>query len=243
MSPVAAFAIVLLVLSLVSGRLTGSLVTPAMVCVAAGLVLGLGVLGLVDVSFDSELVLLVGQVALVFLLFASASKLHLSLSHTDPQLPGRLLAIGMPLTILAGAALGAVLLPRLSFWEAAIMATLLAPTDAALGQAVVTNPRLPERFRQALDMESGLNDGLSVPFLTVFIALAEQEQARLPRAGEVPSFLPIALEAIGLGVLSGWRSGCQAAGCSVRHDGGASPPVPSNNTGPWRSRCWPGLWP
>jgi NhaP-type Na+/H+ or K+/H+ antiporter len=72
-----------------------------------------------------------------------------------------------------GTLVAVMVLGRLPFWEAAILAVILAPTDASLGQAVVTNPKVPARIRQALNIESGLNDGIAVPFLLLTIALAE----------------------------------------------------------------------
>jgi sodium/hydrogen antiporter len=116
----------------------------------------------------------------------------------DADLPGRLLGIGMPLTILLGMAAGAVLLTELEFWEAAIVAAVLAPTDAALGQAVVSSRAVPARIRQALSVESGLNDGLSVPFLALFLAIAVDQT--VPAASD---WLGFAAEQIGLGVLIG----------------------------------------
>ena len=91
----------------------------------------------------------------------------------------RLLGIGMPLTIVLGTACAALLLTDLTFWEVAIVGTVLAPTDA-LGQAVVSNPRVPVRVRQALNVEAGLNDGLSVPFLLLFLTLAVAEEELQP---------------------------------------------------------------
>jgi NhaP-type Na+/H+ or K+/H+ antiporter len=111
----------------------------------------------------------------------------------------RLLGIGMPLTIALGTALGALLLFRLTLLEAAIVATVLAPTDAALGHAVVSNKRVPERIRRALTVEAGLNDGLSVPFLTLFLVLVKAEHEVSPGL----FFLKVAAEQIGLGALSG----------------------------------------
>jgi sodium/hydrogen antiporter len=78
----------------------------------------------------------------------------------------------MPLTIALGTLIGILLFPNFSIWEACILAVILAPTDAALGQAVVSNPRVPIRIRQALNVESGLNDGIAVPVILVFISLA-----------------------------------------------------------------------
>jgi sodium/hydrogen antiporter len=104
----------------------------------------------------------------------------------------------MPLTIAFGTATAAVLLTDLSVWEAAIVGTVLAPTDAALGQAVVSNPRVPVRVRQALNVEAGLNDGLSVPFLALFLILAVEEEGLSTNL-----WVRFALEQVGLGILVG----------------------------------------
>ena len=86
--------------------------------------------------------------------------------------PIRLLLIGLPLTIAAGVGVGYLIFDDLTFFEVALLATMLAPTDAALGQAVVTNETVPSRVRESLNVESGLNDGICVPVLLVFLALA-----------------------------------------------------------------------
>jgi NhaP-type Na+/H+ or K+/H+ antiporter len=117
----------------------------------------------------------------------------------------------MPLTIALGTAAAALLLTELSFWEAAIVGTVLAPTDAALGQAVVSNPHVPVRVRQALNVEAGLNDGLSVPFLALFLSLAVAEEELQP-AG---FWIRFTLEQIGFGVLVGIGVGL-AGGWLVR---------------------------
>ena len=88
-------------------------------------------------------------------------------------MPVRLLGIGLPLTIVLGAAAAAAVFAELSVEEAVILAIVLAPTDAALGQAVVTEPRIPGRIRQGLNVESGLNDGICVPLLFAAVAVAE----------------------------------------------------------------------
>ena len=110
--------------------------------------------------------------------------------------PMRLLCIGLPLTIASGTVVAVALLSDLELWECAIVAAVLAPTDAALGQAVVTNPALPLRIRQGLNVESGLNDGGSVPFLTLFIGLAAAEE------GLGGGWLRFAVEQIGYGTLT-----------------------------------------
>jgi len=121
--------------------------------------------------------------------------------------PARLLGFGLPLTIALGATLAAALFGALSIPEAVVLAVLLAPTDAALGQAVVTEPRLPSRIRQGLNVESGLNDGICVPLLFIVLAVAEAD------AGDVSSShaLRLVVEEIGFGVVGGIIAGAVAA--------------------------------
>ncbi len=184
---------------LVSRRLEGTILTAPLVFVAAGVVLGPSGLGVVGFGLDDHAVLLLGEVALALVLFADAARINLSALQQNEDLPLRLLGIGMPLTIALGTAAAALVLTDLTFWEAAIVGTVLAPTDAALGQAVVSNPRVPLRLRQALNVEAGLNDGLSVPFLALFLTLAVAEEELQPAS----YWIRFALEQIGLGLLVG----------------------------------------
>jgi sodium/hydrogen antiporter len=183
---------------LVSRRLQGTILTAPIVFVAAGMVLGPAGLGVVEFGLDDHTVLLLGEIALALVLFTDAARINLSALRQNEGLPLRLLGIGMPLTIAFGTATAALLLTDLSFWEAAIVGTVLAPTDAALGQAVVSNPRVPVRVRQALNVEAGLNDGLSVPFLALFLILAAEEESLSANL-----WIRFALEQVGLGVLVG----------------------------------------
>jgi NhaP-type Na+/H+ or K+/H+ antiporter len=169
-----------------------------MVFVAAGIVAGPDVLDLVDLDLTHGTAFHVAELALAIVLFSDAARVELRSLREHTRLPARLLGIGMPATIALGMAAGAVLLTDLEFWEAAIVAAVLAPTDAALGEAVVSSPRVPLRIRQALNVESGLNDGLSVPFLALFLAIAADQT--LPAARD---WLAFAAEQIGLGVLIG----------------------------------------
>jgi NhaP-type Na+/H+ or K+/H+ antiporter len=191
-------ASVVFAFGLVSRRLEGTILTAPIVFVAAGMVLGPAAFGLVEFGLDDHTVLLVGEIALAIVLFTDAARINLSALRQNEGLPLRLLGIGMPLTIAIGTAAAALLLTNLSIWEAAIVGTVLAPTDAALGQAVVSNPRVPVRVRQALNVEAGLNDGLSVPFLALFLILAVEEE-RL----SANLWIRFALEQVGLGVLVG----------------------------------------
>jgi sodium/hydrogen antiporter len=199
---------------LVSRRLEGTILTPPIVFVAAGMVLGPAGLGVVEFGLDDHTVLLLGEIALALVLFTDAARINLSALRQNEGLPLRLLGIGMPLTLAFGTAAAALLLTDLSFWEAAIVGTVLAPTDAALGQAVVSNPRVPVRVRQALNVEAGLNDGLSVPFLALFLILAVEEEHLSANL-----WIRFALEQVGLGVLVGVGVGL-AGGWLVRRASG-----------------------
>jgi NhaP-type Na+/H+ or K+/H+ antiporter len=192
-------AIVVFAFGLVSHRLEGTVLTPPIVFVAAGLVFGPAVLGLVEFGLDTHTVLLVSEIALSLVLFTDAASINLSVLRQNEGLPLRLLGVGMPLTIALGTASAALLLTDLTFWEAAIVGSVLAPTDAALGQAVVSNPHVPVRVRQALNVEAGLNDGLSVPFLALFLTLAVAEEELQPAS----YWIRFALEQVGLGILVG----------------------------------------
>lgn len=165
-------ALFLLAFGVVSERLQRSVVTAPMAFAVFGYVMGPDGLGLLDIGFDSEIVRSMSEVTLVIVLFTDASRIDLRILKRNYHLPLRLLGIGLPLTVLSGTLLAAVMLDTLSFWEAAVAAAILAPTDAALGQAVVSSPKVPVRIRQALNVESGLNDGIALPIVLFFIHLA-----------------------------------------------------------------------
>jgi sodium/hydrogen antiporter len=169
----AVFIVLIFLFSLVSARLERTVVTAPMVFTAAGMGLFL-LLGTVPAwEGDREVFRRVAEVGLVLLLFTDASRTDLRVLNDIRSLAARLLSAGMLLTILLGSLIALVLFRRLSIWEAGILGALLAPTDAGLGQVIVTSPRVPMQIRQALNVEAGLNDGLSVPFLLFFIALAD----------------------------------------------------------------------
>lgn len=168
----AIIALFVLAFGLISGRLEKSLLTPPMAFVGFGLLVG-PVLGLIQLSPSQELVRLLAEFTLILVLFTDASRIDFSLLRRDYLLPLRMLSIGLPLTIAIGTVLALWLLgDQLRFWEAAALATILAPTDAALGQAVISSPRVPLCIRQAINVESGLNDGICLPFLLIFLSLA-----------------------------------------------------------------------
>ena len=193
-------AALVLAYALVSRRLSGSIITAPMVFVVGGIILGPDALGVVSFDLDDEVILLVAEITLVLILFTDATRIRLSTLGRGAELASRLLVIGFPLTIALGFVGATWLITGLEIWELAILAVVLAPTDAALGQAVVENTAVPARIRQALNVESGLNDGLSVPLLVVFLGLAGAEEGVEPAGWPV---VRLVLEQIGYGALIG----------------------------------------
>ena len=157
--------------ALVSRRLTRRWLTMPMVFVGLGLLGGTAGLGWITLDLELGVIHAMAEATLVIVLFGDASRIRLSLLRREAGLPVRLLAIGMPLTILVGTVLARVSFPAWTLWEAALAGAILAPTDAALGLAVISNPAVPVGVRQALNVESGLNDGIALPIVLLFIAL------------------------------------------------------------------------
>jgi NhaP-type Na+/H+ or K+/H+ antiporter len=192
----------------VSRRLTGTPVTPAMVFVVIGALVGPLVIDEVTAAPTGTGVRTLAEATLAVVLFADASRIKPRLLQREFAVPLRLLAIGLPLTIAAGALLAAVVFTQFNATEALVLAVLLAPTDAALGEAVVTEPELPSRIRQGLNVESGLNDGICVPLLLIALAAADVE-------GNVVTgthAFRIVAEQIGYGIVGGVTAGLIAAG-------------------------------
>jgi NhaP-type Na+/H+ or K+/H+ antiporter len=205
-----AFILLLLLHSLVSRRLERTVVTAPIVFTVAGILMppALGVI--LRTGVDVHAFLTLAEVGLVLLLFTDASRTDLEVLKDIRALPARLLSVGMLLTILLGAVAARIVFPDLSVWEAGILSAILAPTDAGLGQVIVTSPRVPVRIRQALNVEAGLNDGLAVPFLLFFIGLAlagtESEGASFARFVHQQLGYGILIGA-GIGLAGGWLLG------------------------------------
>jgi sodium/hydrogen antiporter len=166
-------ALAVLAVASVSGRIAGTPVTPAMLFVGIGLLVGPRVLDELDLATTSSTVRTLAEATLALVLFSDASRINLSELRRDANVPVRLLGVGLPLTIVLGALAAAAIFREISVEEAVIVGVVLAPTDAALGQAVVTEPRIPARIRQGLNVESGLNDGICVPLLFIAVAAAD----------------------------------------------------------------------
>ncbi len=199
--PLTLVALAVLAYVLVSRRLGRTVITAPIFFAGIGLLAG-PVLGIVHVAPDDDVLVLLLEAALVMVLFADASSLDIRRWTREPSLSGRLLGIGLPLTMIAGALFALLLLPGIELWQAALVGVILAPTDAALGQAVVANPRVPAIVRNALNVESGLNDGLALPFVTIFITVglvAGGAETEL-QAVEILALALLGSTAIGLGM-------------------------------------------
>lgn len=206
-----AIAAVVLAFAAVSRRLDGTSITAPMIFTGAGLLFGAKAAGLLDPSPGGETVKMLASATLAVVLFGDAARIDLRALREEYRVPVRLLGIGLPLTIVAGLGAGLALFGSLGWPEALVLAIVLAPTDAALGQSVVTLPSLPSLIRQGLNVESGLNDGICVPLFGIALAVASTE-AGITGAHHA---VTLVVEEIGYGVLVGAGSGALAAGVVV----------------------------
>jgi NhaP-type Na+/H+ or K+/H+ antiporter len=202
----ATIAALLIGYAAVSRRLERLNISGAMFFTSAGLLVG-PVLGLLDLQVQGEQVKLLAEITLTLVLFADASRISLRALRHESAVPLRLLGIGLPLTIVTGALIGAAVIPGVSFAEALVLAIVLACTDAALGQAVVSDERVPSRIRQGLNVESGLNDGLCVPLFFIAIAIAEADAGTTSSQ----SASQLVFEQIGYGLVGGVVAGALGA--------------------------------
>jgi len=186
--------------STMGGGLERTPINGALVFTAFGLVFGPLGLNLLDLDVGAEGLRTLAELTLAMVLFTDASNSDLGVLKKNIRIPGRLLLVGLPLTIVFGFGVGVVLFGGLTLLEIAILATMLAPTDAALGKAVVSDERVPANIRQGLNVESGLNDGICVPILFVFLGLAVAASGQ--GGGEV-SPLMLVVEEIGVGAAVG----------------------------------------
>jgi NhaP-type Na+/H+ or K+/H+ antiporter len=205
-------ALAVLGVASVSRRLVGSPITPTMVFVAFGLLVGPQVLDGIDLESTSSAVKTLAEATLALVLFSDASRIDLGQLRRSVGVPTRRRGLGLPLTIGLGALIAALIFDQLTVGEAVVLGVLLAPTDAALGQAVVTERRVPARIRQGLNVESGLNDGICVPLLFAAVALADVESHISGGSGAIH----LLLEQIGYGVIAGVLAGALIAGIVVQ---------------------------
>lgn len=173
---ISVLALLVLGYAVVSGRVSRGYVTPALIFLAIGVVVGPHTLDLVDVHTDAEGFKVIAELALTLILFNQAAKLNLRTLSRKSGLPGRLLLVSMPLTVALGTGTALLILPALPFWEAVCVAIIVAPTEAALVKALLEDRRIPERVRDALSVESGLYDGIALAFLLIALGVVGEEE-------------------------------------------------------------------
>jgi sodium/hydrogen antiporter len=162
---------------LVSARLERWDITAPIAFVVLGLAAANGPLSLVHLRLRSSDIRVLAEITLALVLFADASRVNAKALRAHAALPARLLAIGLPLTIGAGAAVAAGLYHESGLWVAAAIGAIVAPTDAALGASILRDEHVPAGVRRALNVESGLNDGIATPFVNLFLAGALTAEA------------------------------------------------------------------
>lgn len=182
-------------------------VTAPMFFVGMGILVSSLGMNLFKLHAGSALVSVITELALILILFIDATAIDVRSLIEDKAIPARLLGIGLPLTMISGIGLGLLIFPEMNIWLVAIMALTLSPTDAALGQAVLKSEKVPERIRRWVSVESGLNDGIVLPFLLVCIAgmAVENDSAGL-KYWLVFMMQQLILGAL-VGALIGWLGG------------------------------------
>ena len=196
-------AVILVAYGALSKPLDRRGITSAMVFTAAGLAVGTAALGLIDIELESVTAERICELALVFLLFSDSMRLDLARLRRNLRWPSRLLLIGLPLTMLAGVGAGLLVFSGMALASVFLLSTMLCSTDAALGQRVITDEAVPPRVRQALDVESGLNDGLAVPFFLVAVDISLAQLSKGVTAAVVGNMA----EQIGWGLAAGIGAG------------------------------------
>ena len=194
------FAVFILIYSSVAGAVEQTGISGAIIFTAFGLLIGPVGLDLISFKADREAIRTLAELTLALVLFTDAAGADMGVLKKTEALPTRLLLIGLPLTILLGFGVAVILFKDLSLFEVALLATMLAPTDAALGKAVVSNETVPNPVRQGLNVESGLNDGICVPILFLFLALAT---GKVDEGGHWQLAMKLVAEEIGIGLSVG----------------------------------------
>lgn len=203
--------VVVVLYAVAAERVARSVVTGPMIFTAIGLAIGPKGADLIDVPLTSSTVETILNAALAVVLFVDATHIDVRALRRSASTPTRLLLIGFPAMLLAGFVAGVGIFPGISFIAIAAISTILAPTDAALGQAVITNPKVPIGIRQSLSVESGLNDGLALPVLFTVIAVGLAESSHEPWQ----VFLEELANELGWGIAAGLGIGVFAVG-SIR---------------------------
>ncbi len=169
------FAGLLLIAALVSNRADRTILSTSVLFLIGGIVLGSGVLGVIDISPEDDTVGLLAELALFAVLFTDGMKAGWSDLKSAWRLPGRALIFGLPLTLILTSLLAHYLI-GLDWATSLLVGAILSPTDPVFASALVGNERVPERLRRLLNVESGVNDGLALPFVIILLSVAEHAQ-------------------------------------------------------------------
>jgi NhaP-type Na+/H+ or K+/H+ antiporter len=186
--------------SMIVGRLERSVISGPIIFVAAGVLVGPLGLNWFDGDVSGISFRVFADLTLAVILFVDAANADISILKRKIHIPVRMLLLGLPGVILLGTIFASIIFDVLSFFEAATLATMLAATDAALGKAVISNKTVPAQVREGLNLESGLNDGLCVPILFIFIVLADGTSVD---GGNTVFALKLVAEELGIGLLVG----------------------------------------
>ncbi len=198
-------ALMVFLFGLVSKASEKWLITGPMVFVVVGVLVGPLALDLFVLQIDADTLKLLAEITLMLILFVDASLIDIDVLRKT-RIPARLLGIGLPLTMVLGFVLAAILFDSLSLWGAALVALILSPTDAALGQAVVKSSLIPDRIRQSISTESGLNDGIALPPILVCFAALGADATGHEGAWLGFIFMQLTLGPL-IGALVGWVGG------------------------------------
>ena len=196
----AILAVFIFLYSAIAGGVERTRISGPMVFTVVGLIIGPVGFGWLQPDLDNNGLRMLADITLALVLFIDAANSDLSVVKSGIRIPQRMLIFGLPLTILLGFGAGLILFDQLSMFEVAILATMLAATDAALGKAVITNKAVPARIREGLNIESGLNDGICVPILFLFIALALGTDTG---GGSVAFAFKLVAQEVGIGLVVG----------------------------------------
>lgn len=185
--------------SLFAGRIERTVISGPIVFVLVGFLLGLSGLSLFKGGAGSGELRVLADLTLALILFNDAANADLSVLRHQLRIPTRMLLFGLPGVIALGFGFALLMFDALSIYEAAILATMLAATDAALGKAVISNKAVPPRIREGLNIESGMNDGICVPILLFFIALSVVSEG----SGHSSSAMSLVAQELGIGMAVG----------------------------------------
>ncbi|MEP0392926.1 MAG: cation:proton antiporter [Erythrobacter sp.] len=189
------------IFAMLARRLASSVLTAPIYFIALGLLLAK--VGWIELEAAEQTLHLVAEATLVVLLFLDASQIDLRQLKKHHVWPQRMLMLGLPLSVLIGTFVAGLILPDWPLVALALVAAILAPTDAALGQSVVTNEAVPQSVRRGLTVESGLNDGMALPLILLFASLVGEVDGRGTQDWIAFGFAQILLGPLA-GIIVGW---------------------------------------